>query len=152
MTFTYSPIGIIHSPFKNKQEIQPDRNQRPDGYTEIKGQIEILEEYAPGLQDIADFSHIFVIFAFHKSENGGLIAHPPFDHKPRGVFSTRSPHRPNAIGLTVVRLHRCEGRCLHVSGLDMLEGTPVLDIKPYTPRDQKIEAHFGWLEEFLTND
>lgn len=149
MTFTYSPIGIIHSPFKNKQEIQADRNRRPDGYAEIKGQIEIHEEYAPGLRDIAGFSHILVIFALHQSEDGGLIAHPPFDHKPRGVFSTRSPHRPNAIGLTVVRLHRCEGRFLHVSGLDMLEGTPVLDLKPYTPRDQKSEARFGWLEEFL---
>jgi len=149
MTFTYSPIGVIHSPFKSKQEIQPDMNKRPDGYDQIKGQIEIQEEFAPGLQDISGFSHLLVIFAFHQSEAGGLNAHPPFDQKPRGVFSTRSPHRPNAIGLTVVRLHRCEGRFLHISGLDMLEGTPVLDLKPYTPRDQKSEARFGWLEEFL---
>ncbi len=148
MTYTFSPIGSIHSPFKSKQDIQSNRNKRPDGYAEIKGQIEIHDPYAAGLQDIEGFSHLFVIFAFHQSEEGGLIAHPPFDHKPRGVFSTRSPHRPNAIGLTVVRFHGREGPLLHVSGLDMLDGTPVLDIKPYTPRDQKSEARFGWLEEF----
>ncbi len=149
MTYTYSPIGIIHSPFQNKNDIQPERNKRPGGYAEIKGRIEIHEEYAPGLKDIEGFSHLLVIFVFHKSEEASLIAHPPFDHKPRGVFSTRSPHRPNALGLTVVRLLGREGSMLHVSGLDMLEGTPVLDIKPYTPRDLKSEARFGWLEGFI---
>jgi tRNA-Thr(GGU) m(6)t(6)A37 methyltransferase TsaA len=149
MTITFTPIGTIHSPFKEKEDIPSGRNQRPDGYADVSGRIDIHKDYVQGLQDIEGFSHLIVIFAFHRSQEGSLISHPPFDHKPRGVFSTRSPHRPNAIGMTIVRLHGRSGGSLQVSGLDMLDGTPVLDIKPYTPREQKADAHFGWLEEFL---
>lgn len=149
MTLSFSPIGTIHSPFKNKEDISPSRNQRPDGYADINGSIVLFDEFVPGIKDIEGFSHLIVIFAFHRSQPGGLISHPPFDNKARGVFATRSPHRPNPIGVTVVRFNGRSGSTLHVSGLDMLDGTPVLDIKPYTPRDQKPDAHFGWLEEFI---
>jgi tRNA-Thr(GGU) m(6)t(6)A37 methyltransferase TsaA len=149
MRFTFEPIGEIHSPFKTNDDIHPERNKNPEGYADIEGRLEISPDYTQGLQDIEGFSHLIVIFAFHLSQTGGLISHPPFDTKPRGVFATRSPHRPNALGQTVVRLVKRNGRSLHVKGLDMLDGTPILDIKPYTPRDQKPDARFGWLEKFL---
>lgn len=143
------PIGIVHSPFKQKEDINPDRNLKPDGYDDVHGQIEIFPEFQEGLQDIDGFSHLIVICAFFRSEEGKLFAHPPFDNKKRGVFSTRSPYRPNPIGLTVVRLLGREGNILKISGIDMMENTLILDIKPYTPRDLKSDAKFGWLEAFL---
>ena len=149
MKFAYSPIGIVHSPFKSKEDVHPERNKRPDGYADVSGYIELHEDYVQGLQDIEGFSHLIVIFAFHLSQPGSLLAHPPFDEKPRGVFATRSPRRPNALGFTVVRLQNRSGHTLQVSDLDMLDGTPILDIKPYTPRDQRPDARFGWLEEFI---
>ena len=111
--------------------------------------LELFKEFEEGLQDIDGFSHIILIFAFHKSESRSLYAHPPFDDKKRGVFSTRSPNRPNPIGITVLKLLGRQGHVLKVSGTDMIEGTPILDIKPYTPREQKPEARFGWLEQWI---
>jgi tRNA-Thr(GGU) m(6)t(6)A37 methyltransferase TsaA len=145
MKISFRPIGIVHSPFKNRQDIP--RSRCIEGFDDVEGELEIFKEYEKGLENIEGFSHLILLFAFHKSEQGSLIAHPPYDGKPRGVFSTRSPHRPNPLGFTVLRLIRREQNILKVSGVDMIEGTPILDIKPYTRRDLKKEAKFGWLED-----
>jgi tRNA-Thr(GGU) m(6)t(6)A37 methyltransferase TsaA len=147
MDIQFKPIGIVHSPFKDKEDVKRERHRDEKGFSDIKGVVEIYPEFSQGLEDIDGFSHLVVIFAFHKSPPGHLKAHPPFDRKERGVFATRSPHRPNPIGMTVVRFHGRCGSSLHISGFDMIEGTPVLDIKPYTRRDLKPEARFGWLDE-----
>ena len=141
----FRPIGTVHSPFKTREDIDPRRNYRPNGFSDVRGELEIDPAYAAGLKDIDGFSHLIVIFAFHKSGPGHLLVKPPFESRRRGVFSTRSPHRPNPIGLTVVRFLGRRGDSLEVSGIDMLEGTPVLDIKPYTSRDSKRGVKRGWM-------
>jgi tRNA (adenine37-N6)-methyltransferase len=137
-------IGVIHSPYRNPSDVP-----RPaDISAESRGQMEIFDEYTEGLADLEGFSHIEIIFSFHLSKIPSLKARPPFDNREHGVFATHSPHRPNAIGLTVVRLESVEGNMLNISGIDMVEGTPVLDIKPYIPKvkpDEKIRL--GWLED-----
>jgi tRNA-Thr(GGU) m(6)t(6)A37 methyltransferase TsaA len=145
----FKPIGFVHSPYKKREDIPSGKNTDPAGYKDTVGNIEVLEEYMDGLKDLEGFSHIILIFAFHLSQDhGNLFAHPPYDGKKRGVFATRSPHRPNPIGMTVVRLLKIEKNIIFVSGIDMLEGTPVLDIKPYTLRDRKNDIRLGWLENF----
>ena len=140
----FKPIGIIHSPYKNPSDVP-----RPtDISDESKGQIEIFHEYIDGLTDLDGFSHIVVIFCLHLSKNPNLKAHPPCDNREHGVFATHSPHRPNPIGLTVVRLENIEGNFLNISGIDMIDGTPVLDIKPYIPRvNPDEEIRLGWFED-----
>lgn len=138
----FKPIGIIHSPYK----IPSDVPRPKDISDESKGHIEIFKEYVPGLSDLEGFSHIEVIFNFHLSKNPSLKAHPPFDNREHGVFATHSPHRPNSIGLTVVRLENIKDNLINISGVDMIEGTPVLDIKPYIPRvSLSEEIRLGWL-------
>ena len=139
------PIGVVHSPFRVREDVDPRRNSRPGGFSDVRGEIEIDPAYAAGLKDITGLSHLIVIFAFHKSGPGHLLVKPPFQTRRRGVFSTRSPHRPNPVGMTVVRLLGRRGNILKVSGVDMLEGTPVLDIKPYTSRDAKRGVKRGWM-------
>jgi tRNA-Thr(GGU) m(6)t(6)A37 methyltransferase TsaA len=141
------PIGVVHSPFQVREDVDPRRNVRPGGFDDVRGEVEISPAYAPGLRDIAGFSHLIVIFDFNRSGRGHLLVRPPFQTRRRGVFSTRSPRRPNPIGMTVVRLLGRRGRVLKVSGVDMLEGTPVLDIKPYTSRDSKRGVRHGWMTE-----
>jgi tRNA-Thr(GGU) m(6)t(6)A37 methyltransferase TsaA len=150
MEITFKPIGIVHSPFKSKEDIKKSRCIDPKGFESVQGALEISEEFSEGLKDIDGFSYIILIFAFHRSESHPLFAHPPFDGKRRGVFSTRSPNRPNSIGITVLKLLTRERNVLKVSGVDMIEGTPILDIKPYTPRDQKPDAEFGWLRHWTS--
>lgn len=135
----------MHSPFGSREAIDPRRNVRPGGFADVRGEIEIDPAYADGLRDIAGFSHLIIIFGFHQSGRGHLLVRPPYQTRRRGVFSTRSPHRPNPIGMTVVRLLGRRGRVLRVTGIDMLEGTPVLDIKPYTSRDSKRGIRRGWM-------
>lgn len=149
MEITYDPIGIVHSPFKAQNDIDQQKYWGPQGFDHVNGDLEIYPEYLRGLEDTEGFSHLIIIFAFHKSssDKGKLEAHPPRGDKKRGVFATRSPHRPNAIGFTIVKLEKRQGNILHVSGLDMIEDTPILDIKPYTPRDVKTNPRFGWLDE-----
>ena len=142
----FKPIGVIHSPFKSRQDIDPARNVRPGGFAKVVGGIEIFPAYAAGLKDIDGFSHLIIFFAFHRSQGGRLLVHPPFQTRARGVFSTRSPHRPNPLGMTVVRLLGRRKNILRVSGLDMLEGTPLLDIKPYISKDSKRGVRRGWME------
>jgi len=139
------PIGVVHSPFRVREDIDPRRNSRPGGFSDVRGEIEIDPAYTAGLKDITGLSHLIVIFAFHKSGAGHLLVKPPFETRRRGVFSTRSPHRPNPIGMTVVRLLGRRRNILKISGVDMLDGSPVLDIKPYTSRDSKRGIKRGWM-------
>jgi len=145
MVIILKSIGRVHSPFKNKQDIDPEKFASSTDFDKIEGELEIDNEFSEGLTDIEDFSHVIVIFGFHKSEGYELLTTPRLDNTPRGVFATRSPHRPNPIGMTILKIIERKNNVLRVSGMDMIEGTPVLDIKPYTPRDQKEEIEIGWL-------
>lgn len=147
MKFEFKPIGIIHSPFKKKEDIDTQKFANHQGFDSVRGELEIFKEYGDGLKDVEGFSHLILIFAFHKSEGCKLHTKPFLDDALRGVFSTRSPNRPNPVGLTVVKVIERKGNMLEISGIDMIEGTPILDIKPYTPRDQKSPIRIGWLED-----
>ncbi len=139
----FTPIGLIRSPFTAREQtpIQPSRSR-------AAGEVELLPEYERGLEDLDGFSHIILLYFFHHAEPGYELAVTPFlDDEPKGLFATRYPRRPNPIGLSVVRLLRRDGRVLYVDGIDVLDGTPVLDVKPYVPPfDAFPEATLGWLE------
>lgn len=141
--FTPRPIGFVRSPYTDTKSIPKGLGARHDA----EGTLEILSEFEPGLTDIEGFSHLFVIWAFDRSEGYELVGSPPFDERPHGVFATRSPRRPNPIALTVVELINREGANLHVRGLDMLDGTPILDIKPYMSSVSAENLRRGWLAE-----
>ncbi len=142
----FQPIGLIHSPFTRQDQtpIQPYRSR-------AEGQVELLPEYQAGLKDLDGFSHIILLYFFHQAAPGYDLTVIPFlDDEPKGLFATRYPRRPNPIGLSVVRLMRREERVLHVDGIDVLDGTPLLDVKPYVPPfDAFPEASLGWLERRL---
>ncbi|MBN1221766.1 MAG: tRNA (N6-threonylcarbamoyladenosine(37)-N6)-methyltransferase TrmO [Candidatus Aminicenantes bacterium] len=146
MNIKLKPIGVVHSPFRKPRDIPKSRVNDAQTFESIEGKLEIFKEFQEGLKDIDGFSHLIVLFSFHESSEEHLTAHPPFESKPHGVFATRSPHRPNLIGMTVVKLIERQGNILKVSGIDMIEGTPLLDIKPYTKRDQKMDIRLGWIE------
>ena len=136
------PVGIIYSPFKIKEKtpIQPFKSSGI-------GRVKVYKKFAPGLQDILGFSHIILIYRFHKSKNYKLLVKPFLDGQYRGVFSTRYPARPNRIGISVVQLLRLKNNVLFVKGIDVLNGTPLLDIKPYVPDfDAAKKVRIGWLE------
>ena len=137
------PIGIVLSPFEETSQIP----KGPGAQHNAEGTIKVLPEFEAGLQDIEGFSHLFVIWVFNRVDGSDLLAHPPTDDRPHGVFATRSPRRPNPIALTVVRLLGREGNVLRVGGVDMLNGTPVLDIKPYLSSIPAEEIQRGWLAE-----
>jgi tRNA (adenine37-N6)-methyltransferase len=137
------PIGFVRSSYSETTQI-------PKGWGakhEAEGVLEILPEFEQGLTDIEGFSHLFVIWVFHQAEGYALLGTPPTDDRPHGVFATRSPYRPNPIGLTVVELIRREGPRLYVRGVDMLDGTPILDIKPYLSSVPEERVKRGWLDE-----
>ncbi len=125
----FNPIGRIHTPFMDTQGMPI----QPAGAQGISGTVELLPEYAAGLQDLRGFSHIILLYVFHHSNSYSLRVTPFMDSVPRGVFATRAPNRPNPIGLSVVRLVRVDDTKLHIEGIDVLNGTPLLDIKPYVP-------------------
>ena len=127
MTLTLRPIGVVRTPYSETRQIP----KGPDARHDAEGTLEIAPEFEAGLTDVEGFSHLFVIWAFDRAEGYDLVATPPTDDRPHGVFATRSPRRPNPIGLTVVELLERQGRTLRVRGVDMLDGTPILDIKPY---------------------
>ena len=139
-------IGWVRSPYTDGAEIPKS------GPREAEGVLEIDPELEAGLADIEGFSHLFVLWVFDRSQGYGLLATPPGERRPHGVFATRSPRRPNPIGLTVVRLLRREGRRLHVRGVDMLDRTPILDLKPYLSSVPREELRRGWLEEARERD
>ncbi len=141
--FTMRAIGTVRSPYT-------DRGQVPRGLGathEAEGTLEIRPDFEAGLTDVEGFSHLYVIWVFHQAEGVSLVSTPPSDDRSHGVFATRSPQRPNPIGLTVVRLLGREGNRLRVRGVDMLDGTPSLDIKPYLSSVPAEELKRGWLAE-----
>jgi tRNA-Thr(GGU) m(6)t(6)A37 methyltransferase TsaA len=140
---SFVPIGTIHTPFTN-----PDGMPiQPAGARGIGGSVMLFPEYAEGLRDIEGFSHIHLIYVFHRSRSYQLSVVPFLDTSPRGVFATRAPRRPNAIGLSVVRLKGVTGSTLMIEDVDILDGTPLLDLKPYVPAfDSFPDASSGWLE------
>jgi tRNA (adenine37-N6)-methyltransferase len=137
------PIGYVRSPYRDTREIPKGLGARH----EAEGVLEIRGELEAGLTDIEGFSHLFVIWAFDRSEGCVLMGTPPSDGRPHGVFATRSPRRPNPIGLTVVELLCREGSNLRVRGIDMLDATPILDIKPYLSNVPQESLRRGWLAE-----
>jgi tRNA-Thr(GGU) m(6)t(6)A37 methyltransferase TsaA len=138
----YRPIGVVRSPHTSLAGMP----LQSVAAAEIHGRIEIDREFAPGLADLDGFSHLHVIAHLHRAAPSGLIVVPFLDDTPRGIFATRSPRHPNPIGLSVVRLLAVNGATLEISGVDLLDGTPVLDVKPYVPEFDAIEAErTGWL-------
>ncbi len=139
--FDISPVGIIRSPFSTKEEAPIQGAFVPDAI----GQVELFPEYAPGLKDIEGFSHLFLLYRFDRAGEVELIRPTFLDDEPHGIFATRHPCRPNGIGMTVVRLLERKENILTVAGIDVLDGTPLLDIKPYVPRfDAHPDAASGW--------
>jgi tRNA-Thr(GGU) m(6)t(6)A37 methyltransferase TsaA len=145
MRFELTPIGHVRSPFKDLDGI-PIQTRRGNQFT---GEVEVLKEFEEGLSDLEGFSHIILISYLHRSEGYDLKVVPFLDNVERGVFSTRAPRRPNPIGLHIVKLESVEGNILHIRGIDMVDGTPVLDIKPYIPHDEE-DIRMGWLEGRLS--
>jgi len=144
MRITYRPIGSIHSPFKDLK----DMPIQPTGQASAPGVAELLPEFAAGLKDLEGFSHVILLYHLHKVRRVDLTVTPFLGSESRGVFATRAPTRPNPIGLSVVELVRIEGNLLYLGNVDILDGTPLLDIKPYVPEfDQPAAARVGWLEE-----
>ncbi len=141
--FTPQAIGFIRTPYKETSAIPKGLGARHDA----EGVLEFLPEFEAGLKDVEGFSHLFVLWVFDRSEGFDLVGAPPVDNQPHGVFATRSPRRPNPIGLTVVELLRRERGSLFVRGVDMLEGTPILDIKPYMSSIPAERLRRGWLAE-----
>ena len=137
------PIGYVRSPYRDTRDVPKGLGVKH----EVEGVLEIRPEFEPGLADIEGFSHLYVIWAFDRSEGCDLVVTPPSDDLPHGVFATRSPRRPNPIGLTVVELLGREGPALRVRGIDMLDGTPILDIKPYLSNVPQERLRRGWLAE-----
>lgn len=138
----YSPIGVIHSPFEDTKGMPI----QPTGAHGIPGTVEIYPDYGDGLRDLEGFSHIFLIYHFHLSREYSLLVKPFLDDTMRGVFATRAPKRPNGIGISVVRLVKIEGFALHIEDIDIVDGTPLLDIKPYVPEfDTRKVERIGWL-------
>jgi tRNA (adenine37-N6)-methyltransferase len=143
MRIEYQPIGIIHTPFENPVGMPI----QPAGAAGISGSVQLFPEYAAGLQDLAGFSHIILLYHFHRSAGFDLMTTPFMGKQEHGLFATRSPRRPNPIGFSTVKLISIEGRFLYIEEVDMLNGTPLLDIKPYVPEfDRLKDCRTGWLE------
>jgi tRNA-Thr(GGU) m(6)t(6)A37 methyltransferase TsaA len=143
MALSLHPIGIIHSPFREKSETPIQA-----AFSQAEGTVEVYSEYVAGLQDIEGFSHIILLYWFHQSDGYRLLVRPFLDQQERGVFAVRYPARPNPIGISVVELVGREGNQLRVRGLDVLDGTPLLDIKPFVPAfDHREGTRIGWLKD-----
>jgi tRNA-Thr(GGU) m(6)t(6)A37 methyltransferase TsaA len=128
----YKPIGVVHSPFKAPQDVM--------------GYVEVTREYVEGLRDVDGFSHLILIYHCHLAQDYSLLVRPFLDKRLHGVFSTRAPSRPNPVGVSVVRLTRMEKNVLHIQDVDIIDGTPLLDIKPFVPDfDQRKAERIGWL-------
>jgi len=144
----YKPIGVIYSPFK----MPKGTPIQPKSAKEIKGKVVINEEYKEGLKDLEGFSHIILIYHFHLIRGYSLIVKPYMDDNLHGVFATRAPKRPNAIGISVVKLLNIEGNVLEVEDVDIVDGTPLLDIKPYVPDfDIRRVEKIGWLRKVINS-
>ena len=146
--WTFQPIGLIRTPFAEPEGLPIQGALRPD----LEGRVELFPEFTDGLKDVEGFSHLILLYMFHKVSGYVLTACPFLDDTPRGVFAIRGPRRPNPVGMTVVRLLRREANVLHIAGIDMVDGSPLLDIKPYIP---SVDAHYnvrtGWIGEKMRN-
>jgi tRNA-Thr(GGU) m(6)t(6)A37 methyltransferase TsaA len=143
-TIVYHPIGMIHSPFWDIA----DMPIQPTGALGVPGTVAIDEKYQEGLKDVEGFSHLILIYHFHLSQGHSLQVKPFMDDVKRGVFATRAPRRPNPVGLSIVRLVRIEGSALHIEDVDIVDETPLLDLKPYVPLfDVRRDAKTGWLAD-----
>ncbi len=142
-TIAFQPVGVVRSPFTDTAGIPKGRGAEHTA----EGVLELDSALEPGLTDIEGFSHLFVIWVFHRGEPAELCGTTPLDQRAHGVFASRSPRRPNPIGLTVVELVRREGHLLHVRGIDMLDGTPILDIKPYLSSIPPERLRRGWVAD-----
>jgi tRNA-Thr(GGU) m(6)t(6)A37 methyltransferase TsaA len=144
MEVIFQPIGIIHSPFTSLEEMPI----QPSSETSGPGTIEVFPEFSDGLKDLEGFSHIYILYHLHRVKSSKLTVTPFLDDLPHGIFATRAPSRPNPIGLSLVELVRVENNTLHVNRVDVLDNTPLLDIKPYVPQFEEAN-HFriGWLEK-----
>jgi len=141
-TIALTPIGVIRTPYQTVEGMPI----QPAGAADTLGRVELNDEYVNGLKDLDGFSRIILIYQFHQSAGYDLIVKPFMDDTTRGLFSTRAPRRPNPIGISIVELLQVEANTLHVVGIDVLDGTPLLDIKPYVPRfDSFPEAAIGWM-------
>jgi len=137
------PIGVVHSPYRES------KGTPIQGVFDDKGEawVELKDEYAKGLKDLGGFSHAILLYHFHKSDRVEILSKPYLEPEEHGIFAIRSPHRPNHIGLSVVKIKRIEGNRLHFTQVDVLDGTPVLDIKPYVKQfDSRNDAVSGWIE------
>lgn len=141
--FSPQPIGYVRSSYKTTQDIPKGLGAKH----EAEGTLDILSQFEAGLRDIEGFSHLFVLWVFDRAAGYELLGTPPSDNRPHGVFATRSPRRPNPIGLTVVELLSRDGSTLRVRGLDMLDATPILDLKPYLSSVPTEKLRRGWLAE-----
>ena len=148
MTFEFRPIGLLTTPYQSRSGVPIQGVFDPDS----QGKAEIFEAYKEGLKDLEGFSHIILIYVFHRSRGYDLVCRPYMEEKLHVVFAMRAPRRPNPIGFSVVRLLKREGRILHLSEVDMLDGTPILDIKPFSPKfDHREDARVGWMEATFRN-
>ena len=148
MEFVMHPIGVIHSPFTNKSQtpIQSARSQ-------AIGTVEIFLDFVDGLEDVEGFSHLILVYVFHRSSGYELRVKPFLDDQLRGLFATRHPCRPNPIGISIVRLLRCQSPVLEIEGVDVLDNTPLLDIKPYVPDfELRTGVQTGWYESRSNKD
>ena len=144
MELTYRPIGVIRTPFKEPRGTPI----QPTGATGVEGKVEVFPEYSSGLRDLEGFSHVILLYHFHLAEGRSLTVRPYMDGDVRGVFATRFPGRPNPIGLSIVRLKGVEGSILRIVDVDIVDGTPLLDIKPYVPAfDRREGVRIGWLKD-----
>ena len=140
----YTPVGVVHSPFKNVKGM-PIQTVGAKG---VGGILEIEPQYQDGLKDLEGFSHIILIYHFHRSKGYSLQVKPFMDDDVRGVFATRAPQRPNPIGISVVKLEKVQGRMIFIEDVDILDGTPLLDIKPFVPEfDVREVERTGWLSK-----
>lgn len=143
MEWKIKPIGLIRSPYSDGEEMPIQ-----SAFSERRGEIEVFPEYEAGLKDIDGFSHLILLYYFHRVKGYSLSVEPFLDDTPRGLFATRYPARPNPIGLSVVRLLERRGNILQIGEVDVLDGTPLLDIKPYVPQfDERKGATVGWLKD-----
>lgn len=140
----YRPIGVVHSPFRAPQDV-PIQSAAARG---VNGYVEVAEEYVEGLRDVEGFSHLILVYHCHLAQDYSLLVKPFMDDEFHGVFATRAPSRPNPVGLSVVRLIKKEKNILHIQDVDIIDGTPLLDIKPFVPDfDQREAERIGWLTE-----
>ncbi len=144
MSIRYEPIGTIKSPHKDIEGMPI----QPTGAKGIEGELKIKSEYKEGLKDLEGFSHIIILYHFHLCDDHSLTVKPFLDKEERGLFSTRAPKRPNPIGLSIVRVTDIDGTTIKVKDVDVIDGTPLLDIKPYVPEfDRREDCKVGWLEK-----